>query len=157
MRCSLAIAIAVAALVVGCAAPPAPGRVCTNVSSWGAPAYHCEVPPPPALLPPPAAPPPAPPPPPPPPEIIQLNGTVEFELNSTKLLDKSTPVLDDVVQKMKDHPEILRVEVQGHTDSQGPHDYNVTLSDGCAASVLKYPRRPRHRRRAHPVEGLRAR
>jgi outer membrane protein OmpA-like peptidoglycan-associated protein len=39
---------------------------------------------------------------------------------------------------MNDHPEIIKVEVQGHTDNQGPHNYNVTLSDGRAASVRKY-------------------
>jgi OOP family OmpA-OmpF porin len=140
MRCNLAIA---ALLVAGCATPTASGRVCEPIQSWGAPAFHCEPPPPP---PPPPA--PAPPPPPPEPEppkkveikadTIELKETIEFELASTKLLDKSTPILDDVVKVMQDHPEILKVEVQGHTDNQGGHAYNVKLSAGRAASVRKY-------------------
>jgi outer membrane protein OmpA-like peptidoglycan-associated protein len=39
---------------------------------------------------------------------------------------------------MKEHPEILKVEVQGHTDNVGPQEYNVKLSDRRAASVRKY-------------------
>jgi outer membrane protein OmpA-like peptidoglycan-associated protein len=139
MRCKL-LAVAV---VAGCATPTA-GRVCTPVSSWASPAYQCaanEAPPPPPPAP---APKPEPPPPPPPPKAevteskIELKEKVEFDTGSDVILDQSKPLLDEVAQIMKDHPEILKIEIQGHTDSRSGHAYNMKLSDKRAASVRKY-------------------
>jgi outer membrane protein OmpA-like peptidoglycan-associated protein len=136
--------VVVGGLASGCATPNA-GKVCTQVDSWASPVYECvAAAPPPAPAPPPPAPEPEPAPAPPPKkaeikaEKIELKETIEFELNSTTLVKKSTPVLDDVVQIMKDHPEITKIEVQGHTDSQGPRAHNVKLSTGRAAAVRKY-------------------
>jgi len=38
---------------------------------------------------------------------------------------------------MKDNPKI-KVEIQGHTDSVGPDDFNLKLSQWRAESVRKY-------------------
>lgn len=137
MRSKLLFAV----VLVGCATPNT-GRVCTPVSSWASPAYQCAA----TEAPPPAPEPkPEPPPPPPPPpkaevkaEKIELKEKVEFDTGKAEILDQSKPLLDEVAQIMKDHPEILKIEIQGHTDSRAAHAYNMTLSDQRAAAVRKY-------------------
>jgi OOP family OmpA-OmpF porin len=115
------------------------------VTSWASPAWRClayvkETPPPP-----PPAPEPAPPPTPPPApktevtqEQIKLKEKVEFETDSAVLKDKSKGLLDEVVQVMKDHPEIEHVRVAGHTDSEGSRSHNQKLSEERAAAVKQY-------------------
>jgi OOP family OmpA-OmpF porin len=49
----------------------------------------------------------------------------------------SFALLDDVAQAMKDNPKI-KVEVGGHTDSQGNNASNLTLSQKRAESVRIY-------------------
>ena len=135
MRSKLWIAIAFA----GCATSNA-GKICTPVSSFGAPVYRCltggvepELP-----KPPPTPEPPPEPPPPPPEEKIELNGKVEFETDSATLLPKSFPVLDDAIATMKKHAEIKRVRIEGHTDSTSTPEHNMKLSNDRAASVKSY-------------------
>ena len=67
---------------------------------------------------------------------IILEG-VTFEFNSAQLTGDSRPVLDDVAKSLQKHPR-LKVELQGHTDSTGPADYNMKLSERRAASVRDY-------------------
>ncbi|NNE43565.1 MAG: OmpA family protein, partial [Gemmatimonadetes bacterium] len=62
---------------------------------------------------------------------------VNFEYNSAVLLPESKLVLDRVAGSLKAWPEI-RVEVGGHTDSQGSDAYNRKLSARRAASVRDY-------------------
>lgn len=127
---------------VGCYKATGP-EVCTPVvTSWGSPVYHC-VASPMAVpeMPPPVVEKPVEPPPPRTEvtnEEIKLKEKVEFETDSAKLLPVSTPLLDEVVSVMKDHPEIEHVRVGGHTDSQGDKAYNIKLSDDRAASVKQY-------------------
>jgi len=49
----------------------------------------------------------------------------------------SYPVLDEIVEGMKSQPE-LKVEVQGHTDISGTHQYNMDLSQRRANAVKAY-------------------
>jgi OOP family OmpA-OmpF porin len=62
---------------------------------------------------------------------------VTFEFNSAELTATSRPVLDDVAASLQKHP-LLKVELQGHTDSTGPADYNLKLSERRANSVRNY-------------------
>jgi len=100
-------------------------------------------PPPPAIRPAPApeaakpaAPPPAPPIQLPTKGSVTLTG-VTFALNSANLTDTSRPVLDGVAAGLKQHP-LLKVEVQGYTDSTGSVAYNMRLSRRRAQSVREY-------------------
>jgi outer membrane protein OmpA-like peptidoglycan-associated protein len=68
---------------------------------------------------------------------IELKQTVFFDTNKTTIKPVSFPLLNDVALAMKDNPKI-KVEVQGHTDSVGPDDFNLKLSQGRAESVRKY-------------------
>jgi OOP family OmpA-OmpF porin len=136
MRCK---SIIVLALSLGaCAAKKGP-EVCRPVSSWAAPTFRCA--PITAATPPvetPVEPAPAPPPPEPKAEVIELRDRIQFETDSAVLLPQSKSVLDDVVTIMKDHPEITKVRIEGHTDSTSTPEHNQTLSEQRAASVKTY-------------------
>lgn len=124
-------------------------------------------PPPVVQTPPPAPPPPPPPPAPPPPvdsdgdgvpdsadrcpgtprgiavdekgcprEPVILRG-VEFATNSATLTEGSRPILEGVAEDLRIHP-LVRVELQGHTDSRGADAYNLELSQRRAESVRDY-------------------
>lgn len=135
-----------AILFTGCYKGPGVPETCTPVVlSWGAPVSHC-VPTPTAVPvapaePPPPAPQPAPPPPPKTELVeneIKLKENVEFETDSAKILPQSEPMLNEVVETMKAHPEIEHVRVGGHTDNTGTKDHNMKLSNDRAASVKNY-------------------
>ncbi len=69
-------------------------------------------------------------------ERFVLKG-VNFESGSAALTPDSYPVLDDVVRSLQAYPEV-RVEISGHTDSQGPAGFNLELSLKRADSVKQY-------------------
>jgi OOP family OmpA-OmpF porin len=69
-------------------------------------------------------------------EEIQLPG-VNFESNSDRLLPGAEVVLRDAAESLRRNPTI-RVEVAGHTDSDGAADYNEGLSARRAATVRDY-------------------
>ncbi len=119
-------------LAAGCATSNA-GKACDPVSSWAAPATRCV-----------ATQEEAPPPAPPAPKAvvtdgkIELKETVQFKTGSDELANVEDPVLNEVVQIMKDHPEITRIRVEGHTDSTGSRSLNQKLSERRAATVREY-------------------
>ncbi|HEV7714157.1 MAG TPA: OmpA family protein [Steroidobacteraceae bacterium] len=67
---------------------------------------------------------------------ITLDG-VTFDYDSARLTSNSLGTLDTVAEGLKKHPR-LRVELQGHTDSKGPDQYNLNLSQKRAESVREY-------------------
>lgn len=69
---------------------------------------------------------------------IVISQRIEFEFNKAKLVPSSTPVLEAVLQILKEHDEITDVLVEGHTDNVGKAAYNKKLSDKRAASVVKW-------------------
>lgn len=142
MRCkSIAFALVATSVVAisACATPKGP-ETCRPVSSWAAPSFRCApiVSAPVVEAPEPEPEPPEPPPPPEPTEVIELRDRVQFETDSAVLLPQSKSVLDDVVQNLEDHPEILKVRIEGHTDSTSTPAHNQTLSEARAASVKAY-------------------
>ena len=62
---------------------------------------------------------------------------VNFESNSDVLRPGASAVLDDVVAVLLKYPEI-RIEIQGHTDSDGAAAYNESLSARRATTVRDY-------------------
>jgi outer membrane protein OmpA-like peptidoglycan-associated protein len=62
---------------------------------------------------------------------------VNFESGSSALTPDSYTVLDDVVRSLQAYPEV-KVEIRGHTDSQGPAGFNLELSHKRADSVKQY-------------------
>lgn len=67
---------------------------------------------------------------------IALQG-VNFKLDSDELTADSSTILDRVALTLVDHPEV-KVEVGGHTDSQGEAAYNLDLSARRANTVREY-------------------
>jgi outer membrane protein OmpA-like peptidoglycan-associated protein len=69
-------------------------------------------------------------------EIVILQ-QVQFDTGLAKIKPVSYPLLNEVALALKEHPEILKVEVQGHTDNTGPRELNVRLSQERADAVRK--------------------
>ncbi|MFO0727641.1 MAG: OmpA family protein [Myxococcota bacterium] len=62
---------------------------------------------------------------------------VHFEWGSSELRSRDFAFLDEAVSLLEAHPA-LHVQVIGHTDSTGPHAYNLKLSDRRAEAVRAY-------------------
>lgn len=82
---------------------------------------------------------------------VRISRRVEFDTNrwsidtvDAALADRNHHVLDSVVQVLRFHTAILRVEVQGHTDDRcmacpgGPRAYNLSLSERRAGAIRDY-------------------
>jgi outer membrane protein OmpA-like peptidoglycan-associated protein len=69
---------------------------------------------------------------------LTLRERVFFELDSDVIKGESFSLLDEVADLLNDHPEVRRIEVQGHTDDQGDDEYNMDLSQRRAESVRQY-------------------
>jgi outer membrane protein OmpA-like peptidoglycan-associated protein len=54
------------------------------------------------------------------------------------ILPKSYPVLYAVAKTLTEHPELLKVRVEGHTDSKGSDSYNQQLSEKRAKAIVKF-------------------
>jgi len=69
-------------------------------------------------------------------EGLVLRG-VNFQSGKAILTSGSYEALDAVIKSLKDWPEV-KIEIQGHTDSQGKRDMNMKLSKDRANAVMKY-------------------
>ncbi|HEY0985735.1 MAG TPA: OmpA family protein, partial [Kofleriaceae bacterium] len=63
---------------------------------------------------------------------------INFEYDKAVIKPDSYYILDAVVATMNGYPDILLIEVQGHTDERGDDAYNLDLSDRRAAAVMTY-------------------
>lgn len=59
---------------------------------------------------------------------------LNFDFDKATLRPDSDPTLQQVLRLLREDPK-LKVEVGGHTDDVGKHDYNLKLSDERAAAV----------------------
>ncbi|MBW2255934.1 MAG: OmpA family protein [Deltaproteobacteria bacterium] len=69
------------------------------------------------------------------PASLTLSELVLFDLDHATLLPEGLAVLAEVAQVLHEHPGILRLEVQGHTDDTGGTTYNQELSERRARAV----------------------
>ncbi|HYH95714.1 outer membrane exchange protein TraB [Hyalangium sp.] len=69
---------------------------------------------------------------------ILILENVNFATDQDVILSESFPVLEEVSQVLKTHPEIQRILIEGHTDSRAGEVYNLDLSKRRAASVRTY-------------------
>jgi OOP family OmpA-OmpF porin len=69
---------------------------------------------------------------------IEILEQPKFDFNRAVIKAESDSLLAEVAKVMKDHPEIKRVTVEGHTDSVGSSEYNKVLSQQRAEAVVKW-------------------
>jgi len=72
-----------------------------------------------------------------PPKLVLLNAGINFETGSAKIQRDSFKVVDAVAKFLREHPEIKKVQVEGHTDNRGSLKINLDLSKRRAHSVLE--------------------
>ncbi len=70
-------------------------------------------------------------------EILSRTGNIYFAAGSSRLADKSKPLLDNLYDIVNRCPD-LRIEIGGHTDSDGSTKTNERLSQKRANSVGQY-------------------
>ena len=61
-----------------------------------------------------------------------------YEYNSARLTAESTKIIDERLLKLMKEKPNLRVEIMSHTDSRGNDEYNMSLSQQRAQSVVNY-------------------
>jgi OOP family OmpA-OmpF porin len=67
---------------------------------------------------------------------VKILEQIKFKTGSAQILPESQGILDAVANTMKEHPELKKVRVEGHTDNVGGKAFNKTLSTNRAAAVL---------------------
>lgn len=71
------------------------------------------------------------------PDKLELKEKLYFAWDQATLQEQSFPVLDEVVVALKDNKD-FRVQVEGHSSSDGAADHNRTLSERRATAVVDY-------------------
>jgi outer membrane protein OmpA-like peptidoglycan-associated protein len=71
-------------------------------------------------------------------EHIILDDRVHFGENTSIIRPTSYPLLERLAQLLRNHPEYIHIEVQGHTDQRGPQDFNERLGKDRAGSVADF-------------------
>jgi outer membrane protein OmpA-like peptidoglycan-associated protein len=71
-------------------------------------------------------------------DSIELREKIHFETNKAVIMPESFDLLNQVVATLVQHPEILKLRIEGHTDSVGTRPYNLALSQRRAQSVVQY-------------------
>jgi len=69
---------------------------------------------------------------------IIITEQVYFDTAKTTIKRESHDILEAVVKVMLANPQIVRIRVEGHTDSRGGAEMNLTLSQGRAEAVMKF-------------------
>lgn len=69
---------------------------------------------------------------------IVILDKVHFATDMDLILDESKPTIDAVAQVLSDHPEILEMHIEGHTDVRASDAYNINLSQRRVNSVMAY-------------------
>lgn len=69
---------------------------------------------------------------------LLLSDNIEFEINSATITTDSDPLLAQVVQLLSSSPDILKLRIEGHTDTDGSAEYNQKLSETRAKAVYDY-------------------
>ncbi len=71
-------------------------------------------------------------------ERIEILEKIQFATGKAVILPSSYPLLADVAAMLDANPDLLLVEVAGHTDDAGPDRTNLALSQARAESVLAH-------------------
>jgi outer membrane protein OmpA-like peptidoglycan-associated protein len=71
-------------------------------------------------------------------ERLELRDAIQFDTGRDTLKGGSFRVIDVIAKVLAEHPEIQRIQVEGHTDNVGAAAYNKELSQRRAQTVVSY-------------------
>lgn len=71
---------------------------------------------------------------------IVFNHRIEFAHDSDRILAESLEILDRVAELLDSHESIIRIQVQGHSSTDGDVRHNRELSERRAEAVAEYLR-----------------
>lgn len=69
---------------------------------------------------------------------IVLEERVLFDFERARVKHRAWPVLDAIVELVRQHPEWVKVRVEGHADTRGDEEYNQSLSERRAQHVRQF-------------------
>ena len=69
---------------------------------------------------------------------LELDDTIHFATGKAQIQSDSFQLLDRIAFVLKESPDIVAVQILGHTDSTGEPAFNQKLSEDRAAAVQKY-------------------
>jgi OOP family OmpA-OmpF porin len=69
---------------------------------------------------------------------IRIKGNILYETGQAVIQRQSYKMLDGVVKVLLDHKDVGPVQIEGHTDNRGGHEYNLDLSNRRAKAVENY-------------------
>jgi len=70
--------------------------------------------------------------------VTLSNDKVTFPLNRSEVSDEAKKLIDEAVAQLKAENKGVYFEVEGHTDSTGPAEYNQKLGEDRAVAVRDY-------------------
>jgi uncharacterized repeat protein (TIGR01451 family)/MYXO-CTERM domain-containing protein len=69
---------------------------------------------------------------------IEILDVVYFKTNKDVIQRRSYKLLDSVAAIIRNHPELAKIVIEGHTDDRGDDNYNLDLSQRRAEAVRRY-------------------
>jgi outer membrane protein OmpA-like peptidoglycan-associated protein len=69
---------------------------------------------------------------------ITIDEKIQFAHDKATILEASFGLLNEVVQVIKDNPQIKKILIEGHASSEGDKAHNLKLSDDRAKAVMTY-------------------
>jgi outer membrane protein OmpA-like peptidoglycan-associated protein len=70
--------------------------------------------------------------------VTLSNDKVTFPFNKAEVADDAKAVIDDAIGQLKAENRGVFFEIEGHTDSTGPDEYNLKLGEERALAVRNY-------------------
>jgi len=71
-------------------------------------------------------------------EKLVISDKVYFDTGKATIQRRSNILLDEIARIVKEHPDVPKVLIEGHTDSTGSHTSNMRLSERRAEAVRTY-------------------
>jgi outer membrane protein OmpA-like peptidoglycan-associated protein len=71
-------------------------------------------------------------------QVITLPAPIEFYFDTAIMRPGADVYLKQVLAVLQQHPEVLKLEIQGHTSSEGGPEYNLKLSNDRAKAVVQW-------------------
>jgi outer membrane protein OmpA-like peptidoglycan-associated protein len=71
-------------------------------------------------------------------QVVTFPAPIEFQFDTAIMLPGAEVYLNQVLAVLKKHPEVKKIEIQGHTSSEGGPEYNLRLSNDRARAVFTW-------------------